>query len=330
MPCLNEAANLPALLDDLLADLGDEDAIIVVADGGSTDGSREIVRAYAARDARVRLMTNPARFQSAGVNRAARLYASGRRWLIRIDAHADYPRGFVRRLVDEAERTGADSVVVRLVTKGRGPFQRAAATAMNSALGAGGSAHRVGASAGWVDHGHHALFDLNVFLGLGGYDESFTHNEDAEFDTRLLQAGGRIWLTDRVEVGYHPRSRPGALFRQYFNYGRGRARTTLKHRTQLRLRQVAPLAVAPAALLAPAGFESPVLAAPALLWAGACLAGGLALAVKSRRPSDATAGPVAMLMHLAWSLGFWTQLARAAASLRLSRPVYARSYGALR
>jgi succinoglycan biosynthesis protein ExoA len=329
VPCLNEAANLPALLDDLLADLGNEDAIIVVADGGSTDASREIVRAYAARDPRVRLMTNPARYQSAGVNRAARLYAAGRRWLVRIDAHADYPRGFVRRLIEEAERTGADEVVVRLVTTGRGWFQRAAATAMNSALGAGGSAHRVGASAGWVDHGHHALFDLNVFLGLGGYDERFTHNEDAEFDTRLAAAGGRIWLTDAIAVGYHPRSRPGALFRQYFNYGRGRARTTLKHRTRLRLRQLAPLAVAPAALVAPAAFEFAPLALPAALWACACLAGGLALAVKSRHPSDVAAGPVAMLMHLGWSLGFWTQFVRAAASVRVARPSDARSYGAL-
>ena len=330
MPCLNEAANLPALLDDLLADLEDEDAIIVVADGGSTDESREIVRAYAARDARVRLMANPARYQSAGVNRAARLHAVGRRWLIRIDAHADYPRGFVRRLIDEAERTGADSVVVRLVTTGRGPFQRAAAAAMNSALGAGGSAHRVGAPAGWVDHGHHALFDLNVFLGLGGYDESFTHNEDAEFDTRLAAAGGRIWLTDAVEVGYHPRSRPGALFRQYFNYGKGRARTVLKHRTPLKLRQAAPLAVAPAAVMAPAGLEMAGFAAPAALWACACLGGGLALALKARRPAAAAAGPVAMLMHLAWSLGFWTQLARAAAApfRPTAAPAPARAAGA--
>lgn len=330
MPCLNEAANLPALLDTLLDDLADEDAIIVVADGGSTDGSRDIVRAFAARDPRVQLMANPARYQSAGVNRAARLFAAGRRWLIRIDAHADYPRGFVRRLMDEAERTGADSIVVRLVTTGRGGFQRAAAAAMNSALGAGGSAHRVGAPAGWVDHGHHALFDLNVFLGLGGYDESFTHNEDAEFDTRLLAAGGRIWLTEAVEVGYHPRSRPGALFRQYFSYGRGRARTALKHRARLKLRQIAPLLVAPAVLVAPAGLVFWPLALPAALWAGASVAGGVALAAKARRPADATAGPVAMLMHLAWSLGFWSQLARAAASLRPSRPAHARPYGAVR
>jgi succinoglycan biosynthesis protein ExoA len=312
VPCLNEAAHLEGLLDQLLSEQG-PDALLVVADGGSTDGSREIVQAYAARDPRVRLMHNRGRLQSAGVNRAARLHAAGRRWLIRIDAHAEYPSGYVRKLIEEAERTGADSVVVvRMVTDGRGLFQAAAAAAMNSKLGTGGAAHRVAASAGWVDHGHHALFDLNAFLGVGGYDESFSHNEDAEFDTRLRAAGGRVWLTDVVAVVYHPRNRPAALFRQYFNYGKGRARTVLKHRTPLKLRQAAPLAVAPAALLAPAGVEAGALAVPAALWAGACLGGGLALALKTRRLEAAAAGPVAMLMHLGWSLGFWTQLARAA------------------
>jgi succinoglycan biosynthesis protein ExoA len=82
----------------------------------------------------------------------------------------------------------------------------------------------------------------------------------------------------------------------------------------LKLRQMAPLAVAPAALVAPAGVEIGGLAAPAALWAGACLAGGFALALKARRPATAAAGPVAMLMHFAWSLGFWTQLARTAAA----------------
>jgi succinoglycan biosynthesis protein ExoA len=313
IPCLNEATNLPSLLDSLLKDAGPE-ALVVVADGGSADGSREIVQAYAAIDPRVRLTPNPGRFQGAGVNRAARLHAAGRRWMVRIDAHADYPKGYVERLIEEAERTGADSVVVRLETRGASLFQRAAAAAMNSRLGAGGAAHRIGTPAKWVDHGHHALFDLNAFLGAGGYDPSFSHNEDAEFDARLTAAGGRVWLTDRVEVGYHPRSRPGALFRQYYCYGRGRARTVLKHKARLKLRQAAPLVVAPAVLAAPLGVEIAPLALPAALWAGACLAGGLALALKARKAQDAAAGPVAMLMHLAWSLGFWVQLARSAAA----------------
>jgi succinoglycan biosynthesis protein ExoA len=309
-PCLDEAGQLDNLLGRFLAQAGDE-ALFVVADGGSTDGSQEIVERWAARDSRVRLMRNPARIQSAGVNRAARRFAARRRWMVRIDAHADYPPDFVSKLVETAERTGADSVVVSLNTRGETFFQRATASAMNSWLGTGGSAHRVGAPAAWVDHGHHALIDLNSFLGVGGYDASFSHNEDAEFDTRLRAEGGRIWLTDEVAVTYHPRRSPSALLRQYFNYGKGRARTILKHRSRPKLRQTLPLAVAPAVALAAFGAiaGAPILDAPAALWSVACLASSALLFARDRRAESLAAGPVAMLMHLGWSAGFWKQLA---------------------
>lgn len=308
IPCLNEARHIEALINQLLADSAWDDPLIVVADGGSTDGSREIVRRIASRDPRVRLMHNPKQLQSAGVNLAARSHGAGRRWLVRVDAHAAYPANFVSGLVSEARRVGAASVVVAMHTRGAGGFQSAAATAQNSMLGAGGAPHRMGRRSGWVDHGHHALLELERFLAIGGYDESFSHNEDAEFDVRLAQARGGIWLTRELEVTYYPRETARSLFRQYFHYGRGRARTLLQHRLRPKLRQILLLPVAPAALLAPLGFVEPVAALPAALWSGAALGYGLIVAGRQRRLSDCACGAAAMVMHLAWSSGFWSQL----------------------
>lgn len=313
VPCLNEAEHIDHLLRTLLSDPGVADGLVVVADGGSTDGCVETVKVWTARDPRVRLIDNPDRLQSAGVNRAARAFGAGRRWLVRIDAHADYPPDYVAQLIDEAERIGPQSVAVRLDTAGDTAFQRAAAAAMTSLLGTGGADHRMGVRSGWVDHGHHALFDLPTFLALGGYDPTFRCNEDAEFDVRLRASGGRIWLTDRVSVVYYPRSNPLALFRQYFRYGDGRARNALKHRARLKLRQMAPLAVAPAVLIAPFSIYAWPLAAPAAAWAALCVAAGLALAIARTDPYAVGAGPVAMLMHFGWSLGFWRRLLRSAA-----------------
>jgi succinoglycan biosynthesis protein ExoA len=193
-------------------------------------------------------------------------------------------------------------------TQGRTFFQRAAAAAQNSVLGTGGSAHRSEAKAGWVDHGHHALFDLASYEAVGGYDESFSHNEDAELDHRLTREGGRIWLTDKARIVYHPRSTPQALWKQYFSYGKGRARTVLKHYTPLKFRQAIPLGIAPAVasvLLAPLFWA---FALPALLWMATALGYGLLLGAKKRDPAAAIAGVAAMIMHLGWSAGFWTQL----------------------
>ena len=126
---------------------------------------------------------------------------------------------------------------------GEAGFQRAVAAAQNSPIGTGGSAHRMGNASGPVDHGHHALMRIDAFRAVGGYDETFRANEDAELDYRLRQAGHTIWLTDRTAMTYYPRATVSGLFRQYFGYGGGRARNILKHRMRPRLRQMAPLAI---------------------------------------------------------------------------------------
>lgn len=309
IPCLNEARTIAQVVTGVLHDAELVEPLVLVADGGSQDDSCAIVRAIAACDRRVRLLANPARLQSAGVNLAIRALAQeGGAWLIRADAHAEYPPNYASTLIAEARRTGAEAVAVAMEARGEGVFQRAAAAAQNSRLGTGGAAHRLHARAGWVDHGHHALIRRAVFTALGGYDDSFGHNEDAEFDLRLRRTGGRIWLTNRVRVAYLPRRTPLALGRQYFNYGRGRARTVLKHRAPLKPRQAAPLGIAPAVLALISAPLAWPLAIPALTWAAVALTYGVVLAARARDPAVLLSGPAAMIMHLAWSAGFWAQL----------------------
>lgn len=311
IPCLDEEKHLPDLLALLRHDAS-ADALIVVADGGSRDRSCDIVRQAAAEDGRIVLLHNPARIQSAGINLAVRRYGAGRSHMVRIDAHCLYPDDYCSALLADAERTGADSVVVAMRTVGAGCLQRAVAAAQNSRLGSGNSAHRVGGGAGYVDHGHHAVMRIDSFLALGGYDETFAHNEDAEYDYRLSHAGGRIWLSDAAVPIYFPRDTLGRLFRQYRGYGRGRASTVRKHAMRLKPRQLAPAMIAPVAAglaLSPAlAALSPALGAlaalPGLGWAAASLGGGAVLAVKSGDRCVLCAGVAAMVMHLAWSLGF--------------------------
>lgn len=311
IPCLNEEAHLPELLERLCADTAAAQARIVVADGGSNDASAEIVRWRAAVDARVVLLPNPRRLQAAGINLAVQRYGADAEMFVRVDAHAGYPADFLSRLLRAQRESGADSVTVsmRAVADTGSCFQRAAACAQNSVLGAGGSPHRKGGLRRWVEHGHHALFRTALFRAAGGYDESFTHNEDAELDARLAALGGRILLAGDILIDYFPRTTPRALMGQYFRYGQGRARTALKHRATLKLRQAVPALVTPAlgaALLAP--FSAPWLAFPALAWIGFCLGYGFVLGARERSMCACASGFAAALMHAAWSAGFCSRV----------------------
>lgn len=308
IPCLNEADHIGGLLDQLRPAAARLGGRIVVVDGGSTDGTQAIVEKILAKDARVVLLANPKRLQSAAINLAVATLGEGADYLIRIDAHGGYPDDYCERLVEEALATGADSVVVSMLTAGTGAVQKAVAAAQNSKLGTGGSKHRHMSEGEWVDHGHHALMRIAAFRHVGGYDESFSHNEDAELDYRLRQAGYRIWMSGRTQMVYYPRSTLKSLYFQYLGYGRGRARNVLKHRMVPKVRQMIPLLVAPVVLLALLSFVHWIAAVPFLLWMAVCLGYGLMTALRQRNASIALAGVSAMVMHFGWSVGFWQQL----------------------
>lgn len=315
IPTLDEEAHIGSLLDQLgrlsPALVGD----ILIADGGSRDRTRPIVAEASRRDPRVRLVDNPRRIQSAGINTAAALLDPAVSAFVRIDAHATYPDDYVPRIAAELERTGAHVLATRLLTVGVTPVQRAIAAASNSVFGAGGSAHRQGGYSGPVDHGHHAGFDRAMFDRIGGYDPGFVANEDAEYDVRVRRAGGAIWLAGDIEAVYHPRRTIRALARQYWRYGMGRAGTFLKHRERLRVRQLLP-ALLSAALLCSAlalPFSSLAITMPLLYLAGI----GVATAILVARGGGGDlvlAFPALAAMHLGWGYGFLWALARSAAA----------------
>jgi len=298
VPVLNEERYIGACLASLLAqgaDWADGTSFeLLVMDGGSTDRTEAIVAALRQEHPGLAFVRNPSRLQSAALNLAARLASPRATVLLRADAHALYPPDFLATCVGALLAAGSSSVVVPMLTVGETGFQRAVAAAQNSRLGNGGSAHRRMGSSGFVEHGHHAV-----------YDETFTHNEDAEYDHRVGLAGGRIWMCGEIALKYFPRRDPWRLAKQYFNHGAGRARTLLAHRIRPRLRQMLPLAI----LIGCIGslLLSPVHAAFLLIPVLYCLTGLAFGVIEAIRGGDAwlvAMGPAAMIMHLSWATGF--------------------------
>jgi succinoglycan biosynthesis protein ExoA len=317
VPTLNEEAHIEDCLTSLLEQAERHDGQILVVDGGSSDGTRAIVRELAIENPTIRLVDNPKRLQSAALNLAAEIAPDSARVLIRADAHAHYPPNYVEDGLAALEFSGAASVVVPMETIGKHCFQRAVAAAQNSILGNGGAAHRSTAASGFVDHGHHAVFDRRTFRELGGYDESFSHNEDAEYDHRVRSRGGRIWMCAKAAIAYYPRERPIALARQYYNHGRGRGRTLMRHGLVPKLRQMLP----PAALLGTTGGLAASTLHPAflifpLIYLAICHGFALVCAVRRRDSCLLAAGFAAMIMHFAWSLGFLRSVAAGLSACR--------------
>jgi succinoglycan biosynthesis protein ExoA len=228
MPCLNEALHIEACLDSVLAQDYPIDRLeVLVTDGGSRDGTIDLVEKVAARDPRVVLVANPARIQAAGMNEAIRR-ARGE-VIVRMDVHCVYAPDYVRKAVEVLERTGADNVGGAQRATATTPFQHALCAALSSPLGVGGAGYRSERNEGFVDTVFLGCFRRRVFEKVGMYDPEAVTNEDAELNQRILEAGGRIYLSREIVVHYTPRGSFRKLARQYFLYGRGRARTLVKH-----------------------------------------------------------------------------------------------------
>jgi succinoglycan biosynthesis protein ExoA len=306
IPCLNEEAGLARALESLIDDYVRERGEVLVVDGGSRDRTREIAGRYAERGWPLRLLDNPDRLQSQGMNIGIR-EASGAA-IVRADAHALYPKDYVRRCVELLRDKGADNAGGVMWPVGETTFQKAAACAMRHPVGVGDARYHLGNYSGWNPDGVYlGAFRREVFEKVGFYDPAAHPNEDAELNLRMSMAGLKIWLDGTLRVTYFPRKTLFSLARQYFLYGRGRRYTTRKHRRMTSWRQAVPIALVAglAGCLVAAPFFPPTLAFPGAYLAGLAVS-ALAVPCGGREPWGVRLRliPIFATMHVAWALGF--------------------------
>ena len=304
VPCLNEEKYIENCLRGIASQTYPGDRLeILVADGGSADGTPGILARLAAGIPNLRLMENPDRIQSSGLNRMIR--ESRGDVIGRIDAHCDYAPDYIEACVDVLAATGADNVGGAARPRARTAFQRALCAALSSRLGVGGSAYRSADREGYVDTVPFGAFRRSTLERVGLFNPRAATNEDAELNQRILDAGGRIYLSRRIVVHYYPRESFAALSRQYFRYGQGRARTLSRLGRFPTLRPALPfLMVISGALLLATSSVQPLT--PAVF--GAYAAATAFEAVRTARPIGWTAVPLVWaifpVLHVSHGLGF--------------------------
>lgn len=282
---------------------------IVVVDGASTDGTREVVEEARSVDPRIELVDNPRRNIPSSLNLA--LSRARGRWLVRVDAHSTVPPGYIRIAVDRLREGRWGGVGGRKDAVGQTAAGRAIAVAMASRLGVGNSTYHFGTTAQEVDHLPFGAYPVEVVRALGGWDGRLAANEDFEFDHRLRQAGFRLLFEPRMAIQWQCRQSLPDLFRQYVRYGRGKVDVAWLHPRSMHPRHVAPPVFVACLAVALTTVRRHPVRLPALL-APYLLAVGAESARAGRRlsePRDRLFLPGAFLaMHLGWGLGFWARL----------------------
>ena len=204
IPCYQERNFIRACLEsvrsfDLLPGTSVE---IIVLDGMSTDGTRDIVSEIAAQDARVTLVDNLKRTQSAALNLGIPL-ARGE-YLMRLDAHSVYPKDYLALTLETAVRTSADNTGGTVATLRRGTgYQSALVQALTShVFGVGDSGFRTDAAEGPADTVPYGCFKREVFEKIGLFDERLLRAQDYEMNRRITASGGTVWMNPKIQVQY--------------------------------------------------------------------------------------------------------------------------------
>ena len=211
---------------------------IIVADGGSSDATPEIIKKFQEKSDRIKLIKNPKKIVAAGLNAAIR-QAQGE-IIVRMDGHTQIAPNYISQCVQRLSQTEADNVGGPMRAFGKSLFGQSVALATSSPFGVGGARFHYSSQEEEVDTVYLGSWRRDIFEKIGFFDEEMIRNQDDEFNYRLRKKGGRILLSPSIESKYWVRETPTALWRQYFQYGFWKVRVMKKHPQQMRMRQFIP------------------------------------------------------------------------------------------
>ena len=313
VPCYNEEATILQLLDAVLAQTYPQSQMeIIIADAFSQDQTRERINMFQ-RDhdgLSLRVVDNERRIIPTALNLAIKELRG--EIIVRLDAHSQPNPEYVACCVQALEEGKGANVggVWEICSGGKGWIAESIAVAAAYPLGVGDAMYRLNPKAGAVDTVPFGAFRRELIDQIGGFDETLLTNEDYEFNTRIRQSGGVVWLDPQIRSIYFARASLLELARQYGRYGFWKWRMLKRYTNTIRWRQaLPPLFTASLIVLAVLSiwFSSArwFLSIEILLYLLVLVAASVQTEFRDHKPFLIVGLPLSILiMHLSWGCGF--------------------------
>ncbi len=239
LPCRNEAGFIEQCITSIFAqDLPEGGFEIIVADGMSTDGTREYLERMAQQHPELLVLNNLGRIVSTGLNAAIK--AARGDIIVRMDAHTTYASDYVRECLAVMKETGADNVGGPVQTRADTFIEQAIRAVFHCRWAVGGARSHRPEYEGFVDTVIYGCWKRQIFEKVGLFDEDLVRNQDDEHNLRITLSGGKIFQSPRIRSWYCVRGSLTTLFRQYMQYGYWKVLVIRKHTMPASLRHLVP------------------------------------------------------------------------------------------
>jgi glycosyltransferase involved in cell wall biosynthesis len=222
IPIRNEENYIIECIDSILNfDYPKELLEVIFVDGMSEDKTVEIIESYMLKYSYIKVIKNEKKIVPVAMNFGIKK-AQGE-YICRLDAHANYPKDYISKLLHWSQKLDADNVGAVCITDIKSNTNKAKAIqfVMSDKFGVGNSLFRVGVTEPLeVDTVPFGFYKKEIFDKIGLYDERLIRAQDLELNKRLKKYDGKIYLIPDVQCTYYPRENYKAFFKNRFETGR--------------------------------------------------------------------------------------------------------------
>ncbi|MDU5108612.1 glycosyltransferase family 2 protein [Clostridium sp.] len=240
IPCRNEENYIKECIDSFLNQSYPKELIeIIIADGMSTDKTRDIINEMSKKYDNIVLIDNKKFTAPAGMNLG--IMKSKSDIIIIFGAHAYADKDFVKENVLALENKEIGCVGGSVTTINDSIKGEAIAEAMSCPFGVGNALFRYSDKEAFVDTVGFGAYDRNFIIDIGLFDEELVRNQDDELNFRVQKSGKKILLNPKIKLTYYSRGDFKKLWRQYYQYGFWKVRVIQKHNKPASVRHLIPL-----------------------------------------------------------------------------------------
>jgi cellulose synthase/poly-beta-1,6-N-acetylglucosamine synthase-like glycosyltransferase len=245
IPCRNEEKYIIRVLEQIRNQDYEGPVEIIVVDALSIDNTKNLVERFIQKysNTDIKLLSNKKIYIPSGLNLGIR--AAKGEIIIRMDGHSipysDYIKNGVQTILHKnyevvggicKTKPGSDNRIARLI-----------AVALSHPFGVGDSHFRLlnkNVKPKFVDTVPFGCFKKSLWQTLRGYNENLIVNEDYDFNYRVRENGGKVYLNPKMISEYYTRDSLIGLIRQFYRYGKWKFKMLKYNPKSLRWRHVVP------------------------------------------------------------------------------------------